>query len=168
MSHTSIYCLGERPGFVAEFGNSWRGAMYVWNDIARRYCGLGDGFPIFDKKACDEFWDCWKRYPLKRHEKIVLFSTYDRIVASGSELPDVIEAFKRYGSEHPDSSILEQAIALETHRFDRFQFAAWNQTSINSFWGWIYDETDDDEGHYYDPNVSSEHERLFQFEDANG
>jgi len=49
MSRTEIYLLEPDEYELLEFKNAWRGAMYVWNDIAKRYCGF-ERFPlgIFD------------------------------------------------------------------------------------------------------------------------
>lgn len=48
MSCTEIYVIGENHcEYQGECKNAWRGAMYVWNDVAKRYFGL-EGFPSFD------------------------------------------------------------------------------------------------------------------------
>jgi len=116
--------------------------MYIWNDIAKRYCGL-DGFP-FDDRGQKKVWNAWQLGNMPKHEKIVLLSTMDFATASGKDIEAVCAAFEQYGQEHPNSSLAEQASLLRAAGLGAEDLAAWNQTSVSEFWGSSWDEEKDD------------------------
>lgn len=51
MSYTTIFFLKKDKVLSSDFKNAFRGAMYVWNDFAKRYCEM-DGFPLNNE-------ECW-------------------------------------------------------------------------------------------------------------
>lgn len=155
MSSTTIYCLGAVPGEVAEFGNAWRAGMYVWNDIARRYFGF-DGFPMFDMAKQHSVWNAANTGALPQHEAIVLLSTMDRATVRTEEKAALVEAFRRYGAEHPRSSYAEQAGAIETADLPPGHWLAWRQTSVAEFWGKSWDD-EREERDWYDPRTGRDH-----------
>lgn len=154
MSTTSIYTLGSDPGEIGECRNAWRGAMYVWNDIAKRYCGLS-GFP-FDRTGQNKVWNANLHYPMPEHERIVLLSTMDNALVWGKDASTVADAFAQYGREHPDSSLAEQAEILRKAELKSDDALAWQQTSVGEFWGndWNDEKEDYD---WYDPKTGTRH-----------
>jgi hypothetical protein len=157
MSTTNIYRLGRDPGEIGETRNAWRGAMYVWTDVAKRYCGM-DRFPMFGSgdEASYRVWHSFKDPRMPQHEKIVLLSTLDNAAAYGRDAKVVAEAFDRYGREHPNSSLTEQAEILRTADLQPSDLVAWLQTSVSEFWGSTWNEEKEDND-WYDPATGSKH-----------
>ncbi len=145
MTDTVIYCVGkEHCKKLGETNNSWRGAMYLWNDLAKRYFNLPN-FPHFDFKMMNRIWNTQNEHQIPKHEHIVLLSTMDKVLISISDAQHLIDAFEKYGEEHPKSSFSEQAKIIEKNLnnlpFD--SYIAFNQTSVNSFYFDVeYDEDD--------------------------
>jgi len=154
MSTTNVYKLGSEPGEIGECRNSWRGAMYVWNDIAKRYCGMS-GFG-FDEKLHKKVWNANLDYPMPEHDRIVLLSTMDNAIIWGKDASTVAEAFAKYGREHPESSLGEQAEILRAAKLAPDDALAWQQTSVGEFWGQIWNEEQEDY-EYYDPKAGTRH-----------
>ena len=155
MSTTNIFRLGSEPREIASIKNSWRGAKYVWNDMAKRYWGL-QSFPMFDDGNRSKVWNTYRHKKLPEHEKIVLLSTMDNAVVFGRDAKVVADAFERYGREHPDSSLIEQAETLRRAELKPDDAVAWQQTSVGEFWGGKYDEAAEDRL-WYDPATGSQH-----------
>lgn len=149
MSTTSIYRLGREPSAIGEVSNAWRGAMYVWNDIAKRYCGL-ERFPFFPGPDQERVWNAYKNTRMPRHEAIVLLSTMDGATVRGEDLAIVAEAFEKYGAEHPNSSLTEQAAVLRRADIRPGDLIAWQQTSVGEFWGRAGYDEDGEEPVWYD------------------
>lgn len=158
MSTTTIYRLGREPGELAEFRNSWRGAMQVWNHIAKRYLKL-EMFP-FHGPDQGRVWGATKTHPLSPEERIVLLSTMDNAVVRGADVPAVAAAFDAYGAGHTDSSFREQAQAMReliaSGEIKPDDWIAWQQTSVGEFWGQLWNEEGEDYD-WYDPATGTKH-----------
>lgn len=159
MSTTSIYRLGREPSCIGDVRNSWRGAMYVWNDVAKRYCGL-DSFPIFDDGKRERVWNAFKNPRMPEHERIVLLSTLDNAGVYGRDAKTVADAFMHYGREHPHSSLIEQAEILRAADLRPDDLVAWQQTSVGEFWGQSWNEEREDND-WYDPATGVQHFDVF-------
>lgn len=155
MSTTGIYVLGSEPGEIGECRNSWRGAMYVWNDIAKRYCGMPPGFG-FAQKEHHTVWNVWRNRPMPEHEIIVLLSTMDNAIVWAKDVLLVADAFEKYGHDHPDSSLAEQAQILRVAKLKPDDALAWQQTSVGEFWGQDWDH-EKDEPVWYAPATGTKH-----------
>ncbi|MGD1524647.1 hypothetical protein [Vibrio harveyi] len=152
MSYTEIYSIGERHCCqLGETKNAFRSAMYVWNHIAQKYFNL-DCFPHFDEEMQRRVWNAGNEHPLTDAELIVLASTMDRVSVKVSDAPRLIEAFKAYSAEHPNSSIGEQAMIIESglDSLKPDQLIAWCQTSVSSFHFLAEYNEDEDEYEYSD------------------
>lgn len=149
MSYTAIYRLGREPECIGETRNAWRGGMYVWTDVAKRYCGLST-FPMFDDAAAHRVWQSFKNPAMPEHERIVLISTFDNAAVLGRDREAVAAAFEQYGREHPNSSFAEQAAILRAADIQPDDLIAWQQTSVSEFWGQGWD-SEKDERTWYDP-----------------
>lgn len=147
MSATLIYAIkqGEQPIFIGEARNAFRGAMYVWNDIAKRYFGLG-GFPHFDDEMQRRVWNAGNEKPLTEAELIVLASTMDKAVVEKAGIEKLLLAFNEYGPAHENSSIQEQAelISSNADKIPDGYVLAWIQTSVcGDGWFGMWDEETD-------------------------
>lgn len=129
--------------FIDETENSWRGAMHIWNTLSKKYNISGSLFSGFQK-----LWKLVDTNTLEDFENIVLKSTFDNVVVKKEEIPMLLEAFKEYDKQYPNSSLLEQAAIIETEilQNSEMQGVCWNQTSVNSNpWTEGYnEETDED------------------------
>jgi hypothetical protein len=166
MSRTELYRLGKNPECIGKVNNSWRGAMYVWTDIAKRYFGL-EHFPMFDEAMRMKVWNASGYHPnMPTHDRIVLASTMDNVVVYGRDMQRAIDAFEKYGAEHPNSSLSEQAKILRATEFGPDDAAAWNQTSVNEFWGYVHGEESEDgeqDVSFYDlKSDAKEHSDAFE------
>lgn len=146
MSYTSIFAVkdNEEPVFIGECRNAFRGAMYVWNDIAKRHFGLS-GFPHFDEEMQRRVWNAGNEKDLTHAELITLASTMDKATVKKGDAETLIAAFKEYGRTHENSSIAEQAelIANGLKEVPDDYRLAWIQTSVCD--GWFEDYGADDE-----------------------
>lgn len=173
MSSTEIFLLEAGAVKTLEFRNAWRGAMYIWNFVATQYCGL----PVFphgltgDSQAEQmHVWNYGTNNPdMPEHEAIVLLSTMDHALLEISQVERLIDAFEKFGEEHPDSSFSEQAQALrnvmESGEDMELLGIGWNQNTICPP-EWV---SHDDEGgvRVYDPTRESTHFWLMaQIDDA--
>lgn len=131
MSYTEIYSIGKNHcEKIGETKNAWRGAMYVWNQIAEKYFGL-KSFPHFDESLQRKIWNAGNYHHLTEAELIVLASTMDDASVKKSDIPKLIKAFEEYHKEHPNSSFLEQAEIIKNAELLDDQKISWNQTSVN-------------------------------------
>ena len=166
MSYTELYVM-KKDGELAytEFRNAFRGAMYVWTDVAQRYAGF-DSFP-FNEKDQMEVWNYDRRHPgvMKHHEIIVLLSTMDYALVDGSRWKNLVEDFEQYGTEHPNSNYMDQAKAIrqlvEEIGEDNVKAFAWNQTSVGEAWCVTYDD-EGDENVFYDPDTENKHFWVYE------
>ncbi len=64
MSYTEIFSISaSHCHSLGETKNAWRGAMYVWNQIAQKYFGL-DSFPSFDADMQKRVWNANNEHQL--------------------------------------------------------------------------------------------------------
>lgn len=133
MSSTEIYAVTPNScQDIANIRNAWRGAMYVWNDIAKRYFGL-QSFPHFDEKMAKRIWNAGNEKPLILSERIVLASTMDRVTVKSSDAKRLCDAFDEYAAAHPNSSIGEQSEVIKNYQFGDGEKIAWCQTNVCEF-----------------------------------
>lgn len=166
MSTTSIFAVkqGEEPIFIGETRNAFRSAMYVWNDIAKRYFDL-ENFPLFDAEMQRRVWNAGNEKPLTEAELIVLASTMDKAVAAKPGVDKLLGAFKEYGTEHEHCSIGEQAelISGNFNKIPDGYALAWIQTSVCAD-GWFRDW--DEEGEKYTCSLIDAFDVIEQVDEA--
>lgn len=171
MSYTTIYFLKEKELLSAEFRNSHRGAMYIWRDEAKRYFGL-DMFPFFDDDEQMKIWNYGNHNPhtMPMHEQIALLSTMDGALMEPARWTELVEAFEKYGEEHPNSSFGEQASAIrefmESDKSEGLVAIGWNQTSVCGDVRW-FDHDEEDELFVYDPASGNDHFFIMSQIDGN-
>lgn len=133
MSATEIYAIGkDHCTHIGDAKNAWRGAMFVWNQIAIDYFKL-DGFPHFDLELQKRVWNAHSSHPLTDAEMIVLTSTMDDVSVKPKDVDRLLAAFDKYAADHPQSSIGDQAELIRAFKLKEDSLIVWNQTSINCF-----------------------------------
>lgn len=138
MSSTEIFFLEDGTNEWEQIGetkNAFRSAMYVWNEIAKKYFKL-DCFPgFFDKKMMGRIWNAQNEHKLKECEHAVLLSTMDGAFFESKDINRVINFFFEYGQDNPNSSLTEQAEILSNFSDDgnRSGVFAFLQTSVSDF-----------------------------------
>ena len=133
MSYTEIFSISPNHCHsLGETQNAWKGAMYIWNQIAQKYFGL-ESFPAFDRGMQKRVWNANNEHPLTDDEIIVLGSTMDRVFVKAQDVPRLVEAFERYAKDNPNSSIGEQAEVIKAAKLAPEHGIAWCQTSVTDF-----------------------------------
>lgn len=154
MSYTEIVCFkknGEAESY-ADVKNSWRGAMAIWRILEERYLppyrptyvpkNIPDNMieevlhykptrcsSIMDKDAMKEIWNLFDKDSVSKIDKIVLGTTFDKMLVKKENFSKVIDSFNKFEGK---TSLGEQAKVLEEMlKDDEIIAAAWNQTSVN-------------------------------------
>ncbi len=186
MSYTEIYKFkknGEAE-FLDETKIAFRGAMMVWMKLEEKY--LPSLSPPLWASTEEEksryhsrtskmmfgnegphpmqpIWDLGRDEKVDKHERIVMLTTFDNVLARKEDLPQIIEAFNSLDFE---STLPEQAEILKTVLDDDDCIAiGWNQTSVCGD-TWInyggYDEENDEEIPY---NINTGERHWFIFDE---
>jgi hypothetical protein len=146
MSHSTLYEIRPtKVKVISEYKNSWLGAMFLWDFCARHYCGIKEGFPLFDTMRRQQVWDCYKNPGIPLHMRAAMALTLDYIVIQPDECQRIGELLLRVPSE-----FILRGIDKATH-WDCLgrDVAAWkpkgphaskviglalNATSVNDIW----------------------------------
>lgn len=176
MSYTEIFAFKNGKSKLAEeVNNAFRGAMAIWGEMEKQHLS-----PIYaswdatkqisrassmDQGKMKEIWNMASDKNIPLDERLVLSTTFDKVLVKRENLPRLIEAFKNFENTYKEkTSLPEQTSILEAFLDDEDVMAVgWNQTSVNgdnwnNFGG--YDE-DEGEPIPYDINSMSEHWFLF-------
>ena len=180
MSYTEIYKFGKdgKAQFLGETKNAFRGAMCVWNVLDEKYLppyipewSIKLGEDISDKRyhrsgsmspePLKEIWALFSDSNVSFEDKVVLGSTFDKVIVRKEDLPELIKAYKSFADF---SSLPEQAELIEKafEEDDDLIAIGFNQTSVNGD-TWLnaggYDEND--EGIPYNILEQDSHWNLF-------
>jgi len=154
MSYTEIFGFDKEGNayWEADVSNAWRGAMAVWRTLEKKYLPTyrPSYVPAYipdsdikgylgyepsrctcsDEKAWHEVWALASKEDVPLADKIVLCTTFDKVLVKKEDLPRVILAFEMFEGE---TSLKEQAVILR-RMFDGDKCIAvgWNQTSVNA------------------------------------
>lgn len=183
MSRTILYKtdVNGKAEVAAEFQNATRGALFVWEALGRHYLRplpelwnpLSNPQPV---------WDLWKDPRITETDKIVLLSTFDRVMVKREHLPVVADAFRQFDKDHArgfytrftdfekmfldivgrrdaESSLTEQSAVLDLLALQESCYAVfWNQTSVTDAW---VKSVSDDESRLYDITRDTGHWFMF-------
>lgn len=176
MSRTEIYAVVEDGNieFEAEISNSYRGAMHVWTALAVKY-GLvkpgEEGYLLIRPGLMDQVWKLRDDERLSWWERVVLLSTFDKVVILRDDLPRAIEAFRAWAGANviintngaqEASSIGAQGLTFKRMLERGFRGACFNQTSVCANPWWVYDNSgDEEEGRPFNIDRDTEWWSLF-------
>jgi len=185
MSYTEIFIFDKEGDAynTADIKNSWRGAMSIWRILEKKYLKPLEkpdwmahedyeksgysrtSIPYFDDSKPNPMrpiWDLWNDAKVNRIDKIVLGTTFDKVVVMHDDIPETIEAFKNFEGE---TSLKEQADVLQEIFDDSEAIAvAWNQTSVVGGTWKNYDEEKEEETPY---NILKQDMHWNLFEELN-
>lgn len=166
MSCTEMYKVTTNGDVeeYAEFGNAFLGAFNVWREMSKHYLG----FESLHDQATESVWGLWKSHEVPMNDRIVMASTFDRVMVRRESLPRLIEAIRDFSTRFSAGHLLQQADTLERLAQDDTCYAVcWNQTSVNSNpWMTITGEIDEYGDEVYRPyNVFTDLDHWFLFEE---
>ena len=178
MSYTEIYKFNKKGDaeFLDEVKNSFRGAMAIWIILEKKYLpkyvptwAMGDTSKEYSRTSdfmgggLKEIWGLFESDKVSEVDKLVLGTTFDKVIVKKEDLENVVKAFREFEGE---TSLKEQADIIEKAlKEDEDLIAiAWNQTSVNSG-VWESDSGEEDEdGNQLPYNIlnSDKHWDLFE------
>lgn len=175
----------------AEVDNAWRGAMAIWAILEERYLppyipesvkcanwyyhGMSFdevvqkiGFKptrlivLFGDNSIQEIWDLADSAKVSTIDKIVLMTTFDKVIVKREKLPQVIDAFNAFEGE---TSLKEQAVILqEMLKNEKCIAVGWAQTSISAY-DWSSFNFNKETGDCTPYNCLTQNEHYWLFED---
>ncbi len=136
MSYTTLFKVPESGEIedYADINNSLRGAFSVWSEMAKVYLGM-EYLPMSGNR--DErmqlVWDLSKSERVPLNDRIVMASTFDRVMFKREHLLTTATAMDDFGNRHDPGHLPEQARKLRELAQDESCFAVcWRQTSVTS------------------------------------
>lgn len=134
MSYTLVYGVPRRSPirYVGEVHNAHRGAMAIWDAIARAHCGM-EHFPFSNKFASQKVWDRWMDRSIPVEHRAVLASTLDLVIVRRDHIPELIRCMDSFDRDFPGETNLQGQIeVIGPIVRSKLAGVAWNQTSVNS------------------------------------
>ena len=179
MSEVEIYTFDKEGNacHAGEARNAARGAMAIWRILEDAYLPpmqddsilqLQKQFPNYKPSRLNgtssdmqEVWNLAKDERLPQFERIVMITTFDKVVVQKAVFATVIDAFIQFDKTYPGrTNLLEQVEVLKEADEDGSIAVAWNQTSVNDSMWQHFVETDDSEDEkefFYNLNVGKDH-----------
>ena len=167
MSRTELVAFKKNgEGFHFEDTlNASRGAMAIWMHLEEKYLTayrpkyIPNHIPMEkveeylgfkpsrtsggDEEAMKEIWSLYGKEEVSIADKIVLGTTFDRVLVKRENFEELIEVFHSFEA---DTSLKEQAELLRKMlEYDDIIAVGWNQTSVteNQWLRTLYDEEND-------------------------
>jgi len=160
MSYTTLYLVpivGEIESY-AEFRNSFRSAYLVWHNMSKKYLGME--VPLHDNEEMRKVWNLFKTSFIPMEDRIVIASTFDRVMVRRTEIPKLLDAISSYISRFDGGNLVDMVEELQKLAEDRVCYAVcWNQTSVSDTW-YVRDD-DEEDSRLYDISKDEDHWFLF-------
>jgi len=172
MSYTTLYKVSQTGKIKTyrDYRNAFRSAWLVWDTMSKLYLGRDAiEFTLSGDRSLQPVWDLWKDPNVHESHRIVMASTFDRVMVRRENLDRLVLAYDAYADAVEDPGhILEMAHALRELAQDEDCLAVcWQQTSVSEDL-WIIPVTcptcgqDMDESRPYDINLDNNHWFLFE------
>lgn len=166
MSYTELYKVGQSGDVELhrEYQNSWRGAILIWQAMAKRYLPMDFGL-MMARQDLQPLWDLAKDQQVPLAHRITLASTFDRVMVKHEDFPRLIAAWEQFGRDFGDSGhLLAQIVTLRELASDpNCQAVCWNQTSVSDS-PWYVQDCDTEEYCPYNITRNTNHWFLFDRE----
>ena len=100
MSTTSMIALHPGTGseILEEFRNAYGSAPYVWSAVGQRYLGMSE-HEFFSRS--EEIWPLYKRPDMPRHQRAVLFMSYDNAVVTQEHYAQAAQDIRAFLADFP-------------------------------------------------------------------
>lgn len=148
MSYTTMYAAFEDGDLneVAEFGNSWGSAMFVWVALCERYVP-GSKTDLFG--SLDKLFAKANNLGLEPWEWNVLRFTYDKTLFMREALLVIADSLDRFATEYDDEGrvchMRAEAAAIRKAHGEGARAVAITQTStVCTLWDGIFDPDSED------------------------
>lgn len=138
MSRTELYIIGKDGDIeiYKGYGNSYRGAILLWHNLWRKYYAKLC-YPHFnDDKNIEKLWRVDINLEVPRELRILLASTFDKMMIKIDNLPKYIDAIesvltKKYFEDNGHFKNYPKDLR-EILKNKNIIAICWNQTSINN------------------------------------
>lgn len=165
MSCTELYFV-DQAGDVwlhSEYRNSFRGAMLVWTSMSERYLGHEPEYDHGLMNAMRPVWDLFQNTHVPVEMRIVLGTTFDKVMVKKENFPRLINAFRAFERIIGDGGnlVLQIPALEELYQEGDCVAVCWNQTSVNCG-TWSVQECEDQESRPYNINRDEGHWFLFE------
>lgn len=168
MSSTELFGFKEDGSCISigDIRNSWRGAMAVWIIIEERYLPpyepeWAKGYELSyqptrtirafntpeKEQPIYQIWDLFKTDKISKIDKIVLGSTFDKVIVESKNYKELLNAFDNFKGE---TNLKDQANIIRKEGSD-LQAIAWCQNTVSDPW------CED-----YNINTGEDHWELFE------
>lgn len=164
MSRTTVKIVKTDGQFndIAELGNSWGSAAFVWSALSKKYLGDEMAWMGGNGKAV---WDLAGDSRLSQAERIVLVSTFDHAIIEHAHFADAANAFREFSHDHSKADHVNHlptiARLLDERKDTPCIGMCFHQTSVSEDpWHGGYDE----EAEEYKPyDLQTETRHFFVF-----
>lgn len=159
---------------VAEYENSYHGAMLIWIEYGKKFCGWTDesaSREMFWLPGLRTVWDLAKEQgKLTTSEEVVLVSTFDNVVCPLRVFGTLAAGMEEVAAWMPKHSHLRaMASKIRDMAADpEWRGVCWNQTSVNAdaWWGEYPEGADPDVADRLPYNVDRQHRHWWMFPEA--
>lgn len=159
MSYTEMFGIPKKGGELVHLQNcknSWRGGMWIWNNLSNKY--LGRDFNLMEA-GDSKVWDLWKDSRLSDSEYYSLMSTFDKMLVHNDMMLVVADALEQFD---PGTENLKlQAETLRQAKKDGMMAVCWNQTSVCADTWMVYDHEDDEDERMFNIDIDKEYGHQF-------
>jgi len=137
MSYTTLYKVPESGEIQTykEYGNAFRSAWLVWDTMSKLYLKKDAvEFMLKGDHAMQPVWDLWKDPSVPESHRIVMASTFDKVMVRRENLERLASAYDAYSRAVEDAGHIE-AMASDLRELARDEtcFAVcWCQTSVSA------------------------------------
>lgn len=135
MSNTTLYRVPAEGGITVyqEYQNSHRSAPFVWAVLEEKYLSphpLQSLIPYTGRM--EKVWDLWKNPDVRLEHRIVLTTTFDRVMVKNIDLSRLAAAMQAFAQDFPDGGHYPaMAVDILTLADDPTCYAVcWYQSSV--------------------------------------
>lgn len=122
----------------------------------------------FNSTGLKEIWDLYKNDKIPTAHKIVLGTTFDKVLVKAENIDSIIEAFEEFENDFPDQTNIKDQIECikKFKKKERFGAIGWNQTSVNGdTWANFNYNEETEENESYNYLEQNEHWFLFEVDE---
>ena len=156
MSYTTVYAAFS-DGDMVELGechNAWRGAMWIWTELAKRYVpGSGDGGHLLFGNGYADVWKLADGAAITDGEWYALVSTFDGVLVPSELMLRVADALDAF--EPGTDNLKSQAEYIRDAHSKGARAIGWLQTSVCCSPWWMPDGDDNDRPYNIDTDAGS-------------